>query len=174
MHSRHHLFRAVNDFFRYTTEELLSLTVKYTISKEAASQGIVKDVMGGKKRWKRRPQWAVATTGRDDDNNTKQADNSNMEHIMTVGRSVKRHARPPTDHFKRLLEEACPNHVYPIKHKLRDYGMMKNFMVSGSLTWDMEPKEDLGGRDVMPFPREDVVMTVYDGCLLQRGVACPT
>jgi hypothetical protein len=174
MHSRHHLFRVVNDFFRYTTEELLSLTVKYTISKEAASQGIVKDVMGGKKRWKRRPQWAVATTGRDDDNNTKQADNSNMERIMTVGRSVKRHARPLTDHFKRLLEEACPNHVYPIKHKLRDYGMMKNFIVSGSLTWDMEPKEDLGRRDVMPFPREDVVMTVNDGCLLQRGVACPT
>jgi hypothetical protein len=24
------------------------------------------------------------------------------------------------------------NHAYPIKHKLRDYGMMNNFMVSGS------------------------------------------
>jgi hypothetical protein len=28
--------------------------------------------------------------------------------------------RPPTYHFKRLLEEAYPNHVYPIKHKLKD------------------------------------------------------
>jgi hypothetical protein len=23
------------------------------------------------------------------------------------------------DHFERLLEETCPNHSYPVKHKLR-------------------------------------------------------
>jgi hypothetical protein len=50
----------------------------------------------------------------------------------------------------------------PIKHKLRDCGMM-NFMVSGSLTWDMELEEDSGGRDMMPFHGEDAVMRVYDG-----------
>jgi hypothetical protein len=38
------------------------------------------------------------------------------------------------DHFKRLLEEACPNHAYPIRHKLKDYGMMRSLMTSGSLT----------------------------------------
>jgi hypothetical protein len=42
------------------------------------------------------------------------------------------------DHFKKLLEETCPNHAYPIKHKLRDCGMMKNFMASGSLARGME------------------------------------
>jgi hypothetical protein len=67
-----------------------------------------------------------------------------MEHIMTTGRSIKRHAQPPTDHIKRLLKEACPNHVYPIKHKLRDCGMIRNSMVTGSLTQDMEPEEDPG------------------------------
>jgi hypothetical protein len=42
--------------------------------------------------------------------------------------------RPPTNHFERLLKETCPNHTYPIKHKLRECGMMKNFIALGSLT----------------------------------------
>jgi hypothetical protein len=48
--------------------------------------------------------------------------------------------------------EACPNHVYPIKHKLADYDIMKNFMVSGSFTQGMELDEVLDDGDVMPFP----------------------
>jgi hypothetical protein len=42
------------------------------------------------------------------------------------------------DHFEKLLEEICSNHAYPIKHKLRDYNMMKNFIASGSLARGME------------------------------------
>jgi hypothetical protein len=47
-----------------------------------------------------------------------------------------------------------------IKHKLKDCDMMKNFMVSGSLTRGRELDEDLGGSDTMPFPEEDAVMIV--------------
>jgi hypothetical protein len=54
--------------------------------------------------------------------------------ISTVMRRDKRPVWPPTDHIKRLLEEACPNHAYPIWHKLKDCIMMKSFMTSGSLT----------------------------------------
>jgi hypothetical protein len=54
--------------------------------------------------------------------------------------------------------------MYPIKHKLKDYDMIKNFMISGSLTRGMEHDEDSGGSDVMPFPGENAVMVVYDGC----------
>jgi hypothetical protein len=42
--------------------------------------------------------------------------------------------RMPTYHFERLLEEACPNHTYPVKHKLKECDIMKNFMTSGFLT----------------------------------------
>jgi hypothetical protein len=52
---------------------------------------------------------------------------------MATTSSGKHQARPPTDHFKKLLEETCPNHAYHIKNKLRDSGMMKNFKASGSL-----------------------------------------
>jgi hypothetical protein len=79
-------------------------------------------------------------------------------------------ARSPIDHYERLLEEACLNHTYPIKHNLNDCDMMKNFMISGSLTRGRELDEDSGESDVMPIPRENVVMTVYDGTTLQGGV----
>jgi hypothetical protein len=46
-------------------------------------------------------------------------------------------ALPPIDHIERLLEEACLNHVYLVKHKLKDFDMMKNFKIPGSLTQGM-------------------------------------
>jgi hypothetical protein len=56
-----------------------------------------------------------------------------MERIATVRCSVKCQSWLPTDHFERLLEKVCLNHPYPFRHKLKDYSMMKNFMISGSL-----------------------------------------
>jgi hypothetical protein len=55
------------------------------------------------------------------------------------------------------------NHAYPVKHKLKDYGMMKIFMISGSLSWDKEPEEDPGGRGMTLSPRQDLAMMAYDG-----------
>jgi hypothetical protein len=96
--------------------------------------------------------------------NNKMVGGSNMGHIVTTTHSDKRQALPPTDHFKRLLEQACPNHEYPMRCKHKDCDMMKSFMISGSLTQGTELDEDLGRRDMMPFLGENIVMTVYDGC----------
>jgi hypothetical protein len=49
--------------------------------------------------------------------------------------------RMPSDHFKRLLDEACPNHAYLIRHKLKDYEMMQSFMTSGTLTGGVDLDE---------------------------------
>jgi hypothetical protein len=97
-----------------------------------------------------------------------------MGYITTTRHSIKRQARPLIDHFERLLEEACPNYAYPIKHKLKHCSMMKNFVSSGSLTRDKEPEEDLSGRDTTPFPMEDVVMTAYDRRPLPGSTVCLT
>jgi hypothetical protein len=101
--------------------------------------------------------------------------------ILTTGHSEKRPTRPPTDHFKRLLEEASPNHAYPIMHNLKDYGMMRSFMTSGSLTWGAELIEGLDGSDTVPFPRENIVMMVYGArpplqrrCMSGLGPRIPT
>jgi hypothetical protein len=86
-----------------------------------------------------------------------------MVHVVMAAGSGKRPTRPPTYHFERLLEKACPNHTYPVKHKLRDCGMMKNFMVSESLTQSMELDEFPNEDNTMPFPGENVVITIYHG-----------
>jgi hypothetical protein len=91
-----------------------------------------------------------------------------MARVATAAGSSKRQARPPIDHIERLLEEACPNHSYPIKHKLRGYGMMKNFMVLGSLTRGIGLDEASRESDAAPFPNEDTVMMIYDGRSMPR------
>jgi hypothetical protein len=86
-----------------------------------------------------------------------------VRRISTTTRSDKRSARPPMDHFKRLLEEAYPNHVYPVRNRLKDCDMMRSFMTSGSLTWGAELDEGPDGSDTTPFPKENATMTVYGG-----------
>jgi hypothetical protein len=46
---------------------------------------------------------AITMTDYDDGNNRK-AGSSSMGHVMTVVLNDKRQVRPPTNHFKRLLE----------------------------------------------------------------------
>jgi hypothetical protein len=144
-------------------------------SKEASSdiaiQSTREGTEGGKRRCKQCPQGAMITTDYGDSNNGK-AGKSGMGRVMTVVHSNKHKAWPPTDNFKRLLEEAYPNHVYPIKHKLKDCDIMKSFMISGYTTRGTKLNEDTGRSDTMPFPKENTVMTVYSGRPHQGGIAC--
>jgi hypothetical protein len=109
--------------------------------KEAPSDIVVQDTKegakGDKKRRKQCPQW-VADIANYDSGNDEKAGGSIMGHVMTTTCSGKRQLWLPTNHFEKLLEEANPNHVYPVKQKLGDCDMMKNFMMSSSLTQGME------------------------------------
>jgi hypothetical protein len=89
-----------------------------------------------------------------------------VRRILTTAQSDKPPATPPIDHFKRLLEEACPNHTYPDRNKLKDYDMIRCFMTSGSLTWGAELNEGSDGCDTMPFPKENAVTMVHRSCPL--------
>jgi hypothetical protein len=46
--------------------------------------------------------------------------------------------------------------------------MMTSFMTSGSLTWGIELDEGLDGGHTMPFPKENAIMRVYEGCPVPR------
>jgi hypothetical protein len=46
--------------------------------------------------------------------------------------------------------------MYPIKHKLKEYAVMKNFMTSGVLAKGKKPEGDLGRKDATPFPGEEL------------------
>jgi hypothetical protein len=95
-----------------------------------------------------------------DDGNNRKAGGCCMGRVATTVHNNKCQVRLPTDHFKRLLEEAYANYAYPIRHKLEDCYMMKSFMILGSPTRGTVLDEDPSGSNTMPFPGENAVMMV--------------
>jgi hypothetical protein len=115
---------------------------------------------GDKKRCKQHLQ-GVAAVADSDGGDNKEADSSGVARVVTAAGNSKRLAWPPTDHFERLLEEVCPNHTYPIKHKLRDCGMMKNFY-DGCSTPSVQPKsKDPNSLQLGTRGREDVGAQIF-------------
>jgi hypothetical protein len=90
-------------------------------------------IKGGKKRCKQRLQGAVTMTSHNDGQD-RDVGGSDMRCTLIATCHDNRQARPPTDHFKRLREEACPNHAYPVRHELKECSMIRSFMSLGSLT----------------------------------------
>jgi hypothetical protein len=112
---------------------------------------------------KRRKKCLQGTTTSRDNGHDWEAGGFGVRHISTTTRSDNHPVRSPTDHFNRLLEEACPNHTYPIRHKFKDCGMMRSFMTSRSLTWGAELDEVPDESDTTLFPEENAVVMVYSG-----------
>jgi hypothetical protein len=137
-----------------------------------AARCVQDSIRGGNKRCKKRPLGTTTTSSHDDDRGW-EAGSSGMGCVTTATRGGRHLTRMPLDHFKRFLEEACPNHTCPVRHKLKDCGMMQSFMTSGSLTWGADPDEGPHGSDATPFPKENTIMTVLEGRLLFGGTACP-
>jgi hypothetical protein len=101
------------------------------VSLDIAIQGAEEGAKAGKKRHKQHHQEA---TTNDDGGTNERADIYGAERGAEDAGSDKHQVLLPTYHFERLLEETCPNHTYPIKHKLRDCGRMKSFMTTRSLS----------------------------------------
>jgi hypothetical protein len=87
-------------------------------------------------------------------------DNSGEELVATVEHDLKRWTQPLKDHFKKIHEVACPHHLYPVKHKLMDYTIMKKLMTSGNPSSGNGPRRDSGGKRAGPHPRETEVTTI--------------
>jgi hypothetical protein len=148
----HHAISAMASQLRPT------LSSRKAASPDVAVQRAKEGAKAGKKRCKQHCQEAAT----DDDGGTNErAGGSSMDHIVEVVDCSKPQAQQPTDHFKKLLEETCPDHAYPIKDMLRECGLMKSFMTMGSLSRGMEVDEAPIEGDAAPFPREDTVMTIY-------------
>jgi hypothetical protein len=87
-------------------------------------------VKGDKKGRKHRPQGTMTTTNHGNDSD-KEVGGTSVRCISTTVHNDKHQTRPPMNHFRRFLEEACPNHTYLVRHKLKDNGMMRSFMTLG-------------------------------------------
>jgi hypothetical protein len=80
-----------------------------------------------------------------------------MGRITATTRGGRRLTRMPSDHS------------YPVRQKLKDYGMMQSFMTSGPLTWVADPDEGPDESGATPFPEENVAMMVFEGHPLFGG-----
>jgi hypothetical protein len=98
----------------------------------AANKGTKRGIRSNKRGPKWQPQQVVVTTICDEGNNDKNAGDSDEEVITTAERDFKCKSWQPADHFKKHLEATCPNHTYPIWHKLKECTMMKNYMTMGT------------------------------------------
>jgi hypothetical protein len=78
--------------------------------------------------------------------------NSDKEFVAPAECHFKRHTRLPKDSFEKILEAACPHHPYPVKHKLRDYTMIKKFMTSGAPLVATSRQETRKERVQLSFP----------------------
>jgi hypothetical protein len=105
----------------------------------------------------------VVTTSYDEGDNDKDVGDSDEELIAAAERDVKRQARLPADHFEKVHEATCPNHTYPVRNKLKECTMMKNYMTTGTFARGKKPEGDLTGKVVAPFPEEKAVMLIYSG-----------
>jgi hypothetical protein len=93
----------------------------------------------------------TATTSYND--NEKEAEGSNEEYVTATKRDFKSQAWQLNEHFEKLLKLACSNHPYPVKHKLKECTMMRNFMTWGVVSKGKNPKGDSSGKGATPFPR---------------------
>jgi hypothetical protein len=97
---------------------------------DITTQGTLEGIKGSRKSHKHCLHGTTTTT----DGNNSEAGGFDVQGTQTTTHNDKCQLRLPTDQFKRLLEEACPNHAYPVRHKLNGYSMMRSFMTLGSIT----------------------------------------
>jgi hypothetical protein len=109
------------------------------------------------------PQRVTVTASCDEEMNDKDAGDSDEELMVATECDFKCPTRPPIDHFEKLLEVTCLNHMFPIKHKLKECSMMKNYMAMGCLARARTPEGNLARMAATPFLEEKAVMSIYGG-----------
>jgi hypothetical protein len=133
------------------------------MSTTATDKGTKRSIKSDKQGPRRRPHRVTVAANRDDDDNDKDANDSDEELMAAIEHDFKHQARLPVDHFEELLEATCLNHTYPIKHKLKECTMMKNYMTMGNLARNKKPEGDSAVKAGAPFPEEKAVMSIYGG-----------
>jgi hypothetical protein len=115
----------------------------------------------------------------DEGDDDKETNDSDEVLVAAAMRYFKFQEWQPVSHFEKLLEVTYPNHAYPVRHKLKECNMMKNYMTTGPFTKGKKPEDDPIGMAVAPFLEEKKVMSIYGGltphesrCKLKLLIGC--
>jgi hypothetical protein len=180
----HTLFHELDCEQPYTTKELLDIATQHASGEEAVRltfvlgnvkaatsgsraapskatiKGAKKGAKGSKKGQKWSP-WHISIAASNAFNDEK-ANDSGEEYVLNIEHNFKHQMWQSRDHFEKLLKATYPNHSYPVKNKLKDYTMMKFFMMLGAFSKGRKLEGDLGGKGTTPIPGEAEVMTIFD------------
>ena len=103
-----------------TTKELLDITTSHALGEEVV--GAVFNHLKGKAR---RDEGAGKGTS---SCSAKRKNKKQRREDSLVAAADRKGGRKPTEgtlnHFKKLLKGPCPNHAFPVKHLLKDCGLM--------------------------------------------------
>jgi hypothetical protein len=101
-------------------------------------------------------------------------DGSNEEYVVAIERDFKNPLRQLNEHFEKLLKVACLNHTFPIKHKLKECTIMKNFMTSVVPFEGKKAEGDLGRKGKQCQEEKQGAWRVqawWSGCCLDLGTS---
>jgi hypothetical protein len=71
-----------------------------------------------------------------------------MQSVAPQGQPVK--PGPPKDHFEKLLDASCPHHEVPVKHALKDWRLIKNYVND-----TLKPRTTDSPKKAVPPPDHD-------------------
>jgi len=111
-----------------TTKELLDITTSHASGEEAV--GVIFDHLDGKARWDEGAGEGTSNCSLKRKNKKQRREDSFVATANQKGGQKPMEGTP--NHFKKLLEGPCPNHVFPVKHLLKDYGLMRKFLSRSS------------------------------------------
>ena len=145
-----------------TTKELLDIATSHASGEEAL--GAIFDRSEGKAR---RDEGA----GEGASNRSAKRKNKKQRHegsLMAAAdpRGGWKPMEGTPNHFEKLLEGPCPNHAFPVKHLLKDCGLMQKFL-SGSSNMGEQGKEPAPTADDTKEKDDDFL--TLDGCLMIFG-----
>lgn len=145
-----------------TTKELLDIATSHASGEDAV--GAIFDRSKGKAK-----QDEDANEGTSNRSVKKKKNQRRREGLLvaTADRKGKRvPAKDTPDHFEKMLEAPCPNHGYPVKHALKDCGLMKKFLAGSPKKWDRrkpDPKDGDAEGDGVTFPVETACLMIFGG-----------
>jgi len=146
-----------------TTKELLDITTSHASGEEAI--GAIFDHSDGKAR---RDECAGEGTS---NRSTKRKNKKQQREDSLMATADRKGGRKPMEgtlnHFEKILEGPCPNHAFPVKHLLKDCGLMWKFLSRNSnnreqgkepapTTDDAKEKDD-------GFPTPDDYLMIFRG-----------
>jgi len=111
-----------------TTKELLDIATSHALGEEVV--GAIFDRLEGKVR--RDEGVGEGTSNR----STKRKNKKQQREDSLMAPADRKGSRKPTEgtsnHFEKMLEGLCLNHAFPVKHLLKDCGLMWKFLAESA------------------------------------------